>query len=135
MIVLLKMHASGRIFDNIYLKAIRDTFFFNIWSAIRRQVDSTFWWWWYSTEGKVHTFWLAGRLPPLILLLSGTFWSPHKKNLRRVLDLLTGMILKRVYESIFSEINKITPSLKIKKRWQIFWYGIQSTEDYPSISR
>ena len=28
MIVLLKMHASGKIFDKICLKAIRDTFFF-----------------------------------------------------------------------------------------------------------
>ena len=36
MIVLLKMHASGNIFDKICLKAIRDTFFFPIcglWSG------------------------------------------------------------------------------------------------------
>ena len=32
MIVLLKMHGSGKTFDKICLKAIRDTIFSNMWS-------------------------------------------------------------------------------------------------------
>ena len=41
MIMLLKMHASGTIFDKTCLKAIK-IFFFNMWSVIRRQLDSNF---------------------------------------------------------------------------------------------
>ena len=53
---------------------------------------------------------------------------------RRVLDLLTVMILKRVSESIFFiQINKFTAcKFKDKKRCGKFFDGIQSTEDYPS---
>ena len=39
-----------------------------------------------------------------------------RKTLRRVLDLLTVMVLKRVSESIFIQINEVAASLKIKKR-------------------
>ena len=85
-------------------------------------------------KGKIQIFWLAGRLPQFFFLL-GHAGLPIRKTLRRVLDLLTVMILKRLTESIFFQINEVTASLKIKKRWQILWYGIQSTEDYSSISR
>ena len=64
--------------------------------------------------GKIQTFWLAGRLPP-ILPLSGASRSAHKKNSEMVLYLLTVMILKRVSESIFFQMNEFTASLKIKK--------------------
>ena len=44
------------------------------------------------------------------------------------------MILTRVSESIFFQINKFTASLN-NKRGQILRNGIKSTEDYSSISR
>ena len=144
MIVLLKRHASGRRFDKIYLKAIK-TFFFSIsdlwpggrWTQFFGGSD-------FQQKGKVQTFWLQGRLPPTphpkkkkekFFFLVGHPDLPLWKTLRRVFDLINVMILKRVSESIFFQINKFTASSKIKKRWQILWYGIQSTEDYPSISR
>ena len=34
MIVLLKIYAAGKIFGKIYLKAIRNTFFSNMWCVI-----------------------------------------------------------------------------------------------------
>ena len=58
-------------------------------------------------RGKVQTFWLAGR-PPKFPLLVGHPDLPIRKTLRRVLDSLTVMILKRVSESIFFQINKFT---------------------------
>ena len=36
MIALLKIYAASKIFDKIFLKAIIDTFFSNMWSEIRR---------------------------------------------------------------------------------------------------
>ena len=53
------------------------------------------------------TFWLAGRppkFPPLVRHPD----LPIRKTLKRVLDSLTVMILKRVSESIFFQINKFT---------------------------
>ena len=35
MIVLLKIYAAGKIFGKIFLRAVRDIFFSNIWSVIR----------------------------------------------------------------------------------------------------
>ena len=49
---------------------------------------------------KVQTFWLAGRAPKLPVLVGHSDLS-IRKTLRRMLDLLTVMILKRVRESIF----------------------------------
>ena len=103
MIVFLKIHASGKIFDKICLKTIIDAFSSNMWSVIWEQGDSIFWWRWHiQQKGKVQTFWLAGR-PPKFFPLAG-----HPPALRRVLDLLTVMILKRVKESTFFQINKFT---------------------------
>ena len=109
MIVLLKMRASDKIFDKICLKAT--TSFSNMWPVIKGQGDSIFWWGWYLTEAESWNFWLAGRspkFPPLV----GHPDLPTKKTLRRVLD--TVMILKRVNESIFFQINKFT-ACKITK--------------------
>ena len=134
MIMLLKMQASGRIFDKICLKAIKTFFPIYLWSGDRWSqffAGGDF-----QRKGKLQTFWLTGRLPHLsFFFLVGHPDLPIRKTLRRVLDLLPVMILKRVSESIFFEINKLTVSLKRKNRWQILWYSIQSTEDYPSISR
>ena len=121
MIVLLKMRASDKIFDKICLKAT--TSFSNMWPVIKGQGDSIFWWGWYLTEAESWNFWLAGRspkFPPLV----GHPDLPIKKTLRRVLD--TVMILKRVNESIFFQINKFTAcKFKDKKSRQIpWWYSI-----------
>ena len=69
MILLLKMHASGKIFDKVCLKAIRDTIFSKMWSVIRGQGDSVFCWGDIQQMGKVKTFCFAGRppkFPPLV---------------------------------------------------------------------
>ena len=55
MIVLLKMHASGKIFDKICLKSVRDTFFFQYLVCDQGQGDS-------------------------IPSVTGTTWSPRKEN-------------------------------------------------------
>ena len=53
MIVLPKIYAAGKIFGKIFgkisLKAIRDTFFPNMWSVIRGGKEN---WGWYPTEGE-----------------------------------------------------------------------------------
>ena len=69
MIVLLKIYTTGRIFVKICLKAIRDTFFSNMWSVIKggrgTEVDI-------QQKGKVQIFSLAGGRPPPISSLSVT---------------------------------------------------------------
>ena len=63
------MHASGKTFDKICLKAVRDTFFSNIWSVIRGQSHSIFGGSDIQQLEKVQTFWLAEgphKLPPLV---------------------------------------------------------------------
>ena len=53
--------------------AIRDNFFPNMWSAIRRETNRTrfFGRGDIQQKGKVHSFGLAGK-PPLVVSLSGT---------------------------------------------------------------
>ena len=58
-------------------------------------------------KGKIQTFWLAGRLPKFSHLVRHPD-RPIRKTLRRVLGLLTVMILKRLSESIFFQINIFT---------------------------
>ena len=48
--------------------------------------------------------------------------------------MLTVMIVKRVSENIFFQSNKFS-KVKDEKEAVKFFDGIQSTEDYPSISR
>ena len=87
MMVLLKMHVSGKLFDKNFL-ACRET---SSPPPQKKEIPS----------------------------LNETSSSPHKKNPvgeGGVLDLLTVMILKRVNESIFFQINKFTASkVKVKK--------------------
>ena len=58
-------------------------------------------------KGKVQAFWLAGRLPKFLPLVEHPD-LPIRKTLKRVLDPLTVMILKRVSKSIFFQISKFT---------------------------
>ena len=91
-------------FDKICLKAARA----NMWSVIKGQRDSVFWWGDIQQRGKVQTFRLAGRPTPKYPSLVGHSDLPIRENLRRLLDLLTAMILERVSESIFFRISKFT---------------------------
>ena len=74
----------------------------------------------YLTEGDSSNF-LAGKENPSLpfFFLVRHPDVPIRKSLRRVFDLLTIMILKRVSESIFFQINKVRASLKVKMRRQI----------------
>ena len=74
MIVLLKIYAADKIFGKIGLKAIGDTFFFNMWPVVRGGtgepnllVGGDI-----QQKRKVQTFSLPGRPPPLIRSLSVT---------------------------------------------------------------
>lgn len=87
----LKMHSSGKIFGKISLRAVRDTI---RWSDIKQ-------------KGKVQTFWLAGG-PPKFSPLVGHPDLSIRKTLRRVIDLLTVMVLKKMSEIIFFQINIFT---------------------------
>ena len=63
--------------------------------------DSVFWLGWYPTEGESSNFlacWETPKFRPLV----GHPDLPFRTPLRRVLDLLTLMILKRVSESFLS---------------------------------
>ena len=114
------MHASSRIFDKICLKAIK-IFFSNMWSVINEQVDSIFWWGWYSTEVKSSNVLACRETPPpkKFFFLAGHPDLPKGKTLRKVLDQLTVMILKRVSENIsfqyiyskFRDIKEVANSL------------------------
>ena len=48
MIVLLKIYVAGKIFGKICLKAIRDTFFSNMWSVVGGGKGD---WEWYPAKG------------------------------------------------------------------------------------
>ena len=50
------MHAAGKIFVKTYLKAIRDTFYLNMWNF---PICDIF----IQQKGEVQTFRLAGRPP------------------------------------------------------------------------
>ena len=99
----LKMHASGRFFDKICLKAIK-IFFSDTSSVIRWQVDSIFWWRWYSTERESSNF-LACRdtPPPQFLFLEG------HPDLPITLSAYCNDFEKS--ESIFFQINEVENSL------------------------
>ena len=106
------MHAAGKIFVKTYLKAIRDTFFPNMWNF---PICDIF----IQQKGKVETFRLAGRPPSPFPSLSGTSWSPH------------GLLIVM----IFFQSKKFT-ECKIKDEKEetvLFFDGVQSAEDYPSI--
>ena len=87
-------------------------------------------------KGKLQTYGLAGRANTQLLPLVGHPDLPIRKTLRRVLGLFDAMILKRVTESIYFQSNKFT-TCKVKDEKEVVnsLMVIQSTEDYPSISR
>ena len=104
------MHAPGKTFGKIFLTAIRDTFLSNTWSGITGGTG------WLKVlvgvisnrRGKFKLSGLQGDPPPFFPL-AGHLDLPIMKTLRRVLNLLTIMILKRVTLSIFFQSNKFTP--------------------------
>ena len=78
------MHAAGKMFGKISLKAIRDTFFLirGLWSGEGQGWQFFFGGWGgegdIQKKGKVQTFGLAVRPPNPPF--SGTSESPHKEN-------------------------------------------------------
>ena len=84
---------------------------------IRGQGDSIFWWGVISNRREKFKR-LACRathkFPPLV----GHPDLPIRKTFRRVLDPLTVMILKRVTESVFFQINKFT-ACKFKDKKEV----------------
>ena len=118
------MHASGKSFGKICLKAIRDIFFSNMWPVIRGGI-------WEpnflvgvisSRRGKFKLLGLQGD-PPQFLPLVRHHDLPIRKTLRRVLGLLTVITLKRVRESIFFKAANLQHvQLNMKKRGQILWW-------------
>ena len=105
------MHASGKIFGKICLKAIRDTFFSKMWSVIREGTEGLNFLVGVTSNrrGKFKLLGLQGespQFPPLV----GQPDLTIRKTLRKVLGLLTVMILKRVNESIYFQSNKFTAS-------------------------
>ena len=118
-IVLLKMHASGKIFDRICLKADGDSFFFQYRYGVRSEDRGTqfFGAGNIQQKGKVQNFWLAGRPPKFPPLLGHPDLS-IRKTLRRMLDLLTAMILKSVSEYFFFQINIFT-AFKFKDKNEV----------------
>ena len=73
----------------------------------------------FNRRGKFRLFGMQGDSPQLFFLVEHPD-LPIRKTLRRVLDLLTVMILKRLSESIFFQINKFTANLKIKRGGKFF---------------
>ena len=113
MIVRLKMHIAGKNFGKVCIHAIRDIFFSSLWSVIRggtRGIRRVV----YPTKEWSSSFLACKRSPaPQFLPIVRHLGFPIRKTLRRVLDLLTVMILKIMSWSIFFQSNKIT-TCKIK---------------------
>ena len=102
MIMKLKMHTTGKMFDKIYLTAIRDTIFQYVVCS-QREGEGEAW-------QKVRAFgFLVGRFRAVSSLsLSCKSWSLIENTLRSVLCLITVIILKRVREIIYLQSNKFT---------------------------
>ena len=117
--MLLKIHATGRIFGKICLKDVKDTFFplCCLWTGEgwgetwRKRGGSVFWWEATSNRSGVQNFGHEGKTPLQVPPLVENPDLPIRKNLRSVLGLLAVMILKRV--SIFFQGNKFT-ACKVK---------------------
>ena len=117
------MHAVGKMFGKICLKAIRDIFFriCGMWSGEGRG-DSRSWLVWYPTEGDSSNFWACKENPrPQLSSLVEHPNLPIRKTLITVLGLLTVIILKRVSESIFFQSNKFT-ACKVKDEKEVTNY-------------
>ena len=104
------MHVVGKKVGKICRKAITDAFFPICAPRLGEgRVDSLFWWGVYPIEeGSSNVLACRGSPHPQFCFLVGHPDLPIKKTLRRVLGLLTVMILKRVRENIFFQSNKFT---------------------------
>ena len=114
------MHDTGKLFGKIYIKAIRDAFFSNMCVVCDQGRDRGTHFFGgrnIQQKGKVQTVWLAGRSPQFPRLVEDPD-LPIRKTLKRVLGLLTVMILKRVSESIFFQSNKFT-ACKVKDEKEV----------------
>ena len=125
-IVLLKMHASGKIFDRICLKADGDSFFFQYRYGVRSEDRGTqfFGAGNIQQKGKVQNFWLAGRplnsllYSDILIYLSGKPWGGC------LIYLLQWFWKVWVSIFFFKSIYLQHLSLKIKMRWQILrWHS------------
>ena len=86
-------------------------------------------------KGNVQTFGLAGRPPP-IPSFSRTSYLLIRKTLRRVLGLLTVIILKTVSESNFFQSNIFaTRKVKDEKKVANSLMAFNLSIHYPSISK
>ena len=135
------MRTAGKILGKICLR-IRDTFC-PIWSVIRGGTR-----WDLKESGGINflvgvTSNRSGRFKrlgtkgePKVSPFVGNPDPPIRNTLRSVLGLLIIMILKWVRESIFFQSNKFRACrVKGRKRGGKIFDGVQSAEDYSSISR
>ena len=116
------MHAAGKIFVTTYLKAIRVTFFFPICGISQYVIFLS------NRRGKFKLSDLQKDPPPLQFPhLVGYLDIPMRKTLS-VVGLLTVVIFFQ---------SKIFTTCKIEDKKEetifLFFHGVQSTEDYPSI--
>ena len=101
----LKMCITGKIFVKICLKAIKDTFFYELRHE-RKGKSPIFWLGWHLTESEVQNFGHVRMWTLLSPSLCCKSLSPSKIILSGVFGLITVIILKRVMESIFFQNNK-----------------------------
>ena len=89
--------------------------FSNMWSCNleRNRGNLIFWWGQYSTEGEKSNFWACRETPQLSPLVEHPDF-PIRKNLIRVVGLLSVMILKRVGDTIFFQSERFT-ACKVKE--------------------
>ena len=119
MIALLKMFVSGKIFDRICLKAVRDTFFPPQYIEFDQETGGLNFLVVVISNRKAKFKLVSLLRDPLNFpSLVGHPDLPIRKTLRRVLDLLTIMILKKVSESIFFQINIFT-ACKFKDKKEV----------------
>ena len=92
MIVLLKIYAAGKIFGKLCLKAIRNTFFSNMWSVISRGKGD---WEWYPTDGESSNFYSCRGTP-----------SPNSPPLVWHLNLSIRKVLKSAWSAYCNGFDK-----------------------------
>ena len=125
---------SSKTFGKIFLKAIRDFFQYLVFDKGRGGTgDSVFWWWSHQTEGESSNCRACRETPQFPPLIEHPN-PPISKTLRKVLGLLTVIILKGMSESIFFKATILQHLRLTMKKMRKFLADIQSTEDYQFIS-
>ena len=124
MIVLLKIYAIGKSFGKICLKAIRDTFLSNMWSAIRG-----------GTRGfsflmgvisnrrvKFKILVLKGEPPNFLPSLDILISRSRKSWAGCLVCLIQWFWIESMRTICFKATNLWHVRLKMKRWWQIFWW-------------